>query len=448
MSTKYKVDIEKLRKKVASTYQVEENNHWSNISGQLSFRARSRAFPLTVALFIVTNNFIPNDDEDVFRVCTKEECVAPAHHRLIRKGAGKENFGEKEFEACEQYLLHRSIECPNPNPVITVSGNCRFWQQAKDVSGYGKAVFLKWEARSHLLAYAVKTKTTSWPDTIRHLCNNKPCIANDHLDIGTMSQQYQDMIANETSNQGERNPMSKLQLEDVRVIKFQLSHQTYAATAEQFEVCLHTIGSIIRGDSWAWVGKTSEEDDKTIMRPIVKSPAVPFEEWSDEYKEKCKARLKDNCTKIFNEILQSECWRSTFTVDGGGYCRIRAHEKMYYVHVLSYMLQHNRVIPTCLQVRHLCIKQPNCCNPLHLDIGTCADQANDKRLQGTEVYGENKPCSKITEEQALQIMQSEGQGNRTERAKSAGVSKGIVKSIDERETWNELRKRKFESIVI
>ena len=359
----------------------------------------------------------------------------------------KQDWGSKEFDACAQYLLLRSKECPNPNPIKTVEGNCRIWQLTLNQSGYAKAKFLAWRTSAHILSFAVKMKCVEWSGQVRHLCNNSDCIEQAHLSEGSLADQARDKIANGTSSHGSNRITTKLTEEQVRVIKFQNDSRPHSEIAAQYGVASGTIGDIRNGLSWAWVGRTEAENNKYIETKQKKYESIPFEQWTDEYKSECKARLKDNATKVEAnpKALGSECWLSTYSINQSGYAHITALHRTYYVHVLSYMLERNKVLPEGLQVRHLCIQRPNCFNPAHLLEGTAIDQAQDKRDHGTMLYGENASNAKIDEKVAQEILNTKGNGMyRSQVALKYKVTEAMVRQIQNGKTWSHL-KRKVEN---
>ena len=121
----------------------------------------------------------------------------------------------------------------------------------------------------------------------------------------------------------------------------------------------------------------------------------------------------------------------------GDYGAINWRHKDFPAHVLSWIIFNNvHEVPENMVVRHKC-KEKRCVAPDHLEIGTREQNAQDKIRDGTLLCGENHPNATITEETAIQIRESKGQGTQKERAERFSVSKVIVSNIDQGRCWNE-----------
>lgn len=93
-------------------------------------------------------------------------------------------------------------------------------------------------------------------------------------------------------------------------------------------------------------------------------------------------------------------------------------------------------IPEDLVVRHKC-DNPPCVNPSHLELGTHADNAQDRMLRGRGLVGESHPRSKLTVDQVREIRSLLTHGKtQSEIAQRFNVSVGAVSSIARRKTWS------------
>jgi hypothetical protein len=104
---------------------------------------------------------------------------------------------------------------------------------------------------------------------------------------------------------------------------------------------------------------------------------------------------------------ENECWEWTGYKDKKGYGRININSKMIGTHRFSYLI-YNKIIPDGMLILHSC-NNPSCVNPTHLRAGTNKDNAQDSLLAGTSrslhQNGEKNTSSKITENQAIKIIE-------------------------------------------
>jgi hypothetical protein len=94
-----------------------------------------------------------------------------------------------------------------------------------------------------------------------------------------------------------------------------------------------------------------------------------------------------------------------------------------------------------LLVRHKC-DNPACVNPLHLELGTAADNNADRDSRGRASVGEHRPASKLTEAAVLAmraeyIPRSKEHGSRA-LAKKYGVHQAQVSNVINRKTWKHI----------
>lgn len=137
-----------------------------------------------------------------------------------------------------------------------------------------------------------------------------------------------------------------------------------------------------------------------------------------------------------------ECWNWNGGTNSAGYGSIGLggrNAKNQTTHRLSYRLA-NGEIPDGLHVLHKCDNR-RCVNPAHLFLGTNADNVADKVAKGRarpgHVKGQDHGAAKITEEQALDILWSEG--THESIADKHRVSRDLVGKIKRGETWKHLR---------
>lgn len=145
----------------------------------------------------------------------------------------------------------------------------------------------------------------------------------------------------------------------------------------------------------------------------------------------------------------TDCWLWTLYRDKAGYGRVgKSKIRLRYnksgAHQLSYSVFVSE-ISDGLIVLHSC-RNRHCCNPKHLRLGTPADNAEDRKRDGTSVgnkgqlKGEANSYSKLTDEQVLTIRELYATGSYSHRqlGELFGVNKTTVRSIVNGLAWRHV----------
>lgn len=88
-----------------------------------------------------------------------------------------------------------------------------------------------------------------------------------------------------------------------------------------------------------------------------------------------------------NKTAPNGCWVWTGQTHGFGYGYVRGPDlKKARAHRLSYEMAKG-AIPDGFVVRHMC-DNPSCVNPAHLEVGTMADNIQDRDRRGRTAIGD------------------------------------------------------------
>lgn len=129
--------------------------------------------------------------------------------------------------------------------------------------------------------------------------------------------------------------------------------------------------------------------------------------------------------KLFDEIYANTVenhegcwlWTKSYFKQGGGYGQKKVNKVNWHVHRLIYTIVNGPVADGKI-IRHRC-GESLCCNPLHLEEGTLADNAADSKVHGTShfhninQFGVNNHIAKLNEEIVYEMRKLYATGNKT-----------------------------------
>jgi hypothetical protein len=132
------------------------------------------------------------------------------------------------------------------------------------------------------------------------------------------------------------------------------------------------------------------------------------------------------------------CWIWSGSRDTNGYGRLRVNDVPELAHRLAWKLLRHDITPG-QHVLHRC-DNPACVNPAHLFLGDQAANNADKMAKKRHKFGvsrgEDHGCSKLTEEQVLEIRKSVGSSIQV--GERFGISGRQVRDIRRRKAWAHL----------
>lgn len=157
---------------------------------------------------------------------------------------------------------------PKPRPMedrfwekVEKTKDCWLWKASKNNMGYG--MFQKASPENKKLAHRVSWEIAFGdllPDQkVLHTCDNPACVRPDHLFVGTMKDNTQDMVkkgrGRHQAHPGEGNGFAKLTWGMVRGIRKRWKESSggvvlQAQLAEEYGVCFSNINHIVSGRTW------------------------------------------------------------------------------------------------------------------------------------------------------------------------------------------------------
>lgn len=134
--------------------------------------------------------------------------------------------------------------------------------------------------------------------------------------------------------------------------------------------------------------------------------------------------------------LHDQCWEWQAS-GAAGYGYLYVGEVHYRAHVLSWELA-NGPVPEGLCVCHHCDNRA-CVNPAHLFIGTRGDNIRDATMKNRLQHGEDHYCSKLTEDEVLEIVERFDSGESPTRiADDFSISRSAIYQIMNGDAWSWL----------
>jgi len=157
-----------------------------------------------------------------------------------------------------------------------------------------------------------------------------------------------------------------------------------------------------------------------------------------------RQRQKPLRDRLYSRIIRpddpDECWQWTGHTNGG-YGKIRRggngpeRKKILTITRAIWELEIGP-IPDGLYVLHKC-DNPPCCNPKHLFLGSMADNMADRNKKGRQARGEKTGLSKLTEQQAREIIAATTERNR-DLARKYNISDSRICMIRSGKAWKHL----------
>jgi len=145
--------------------------------------------------------------------------------------------------------------------------------------------------------------------------------------------------------------------------------------------------------------------------------------------------------KHVNKLGENDCWEWLASCHPYGYGQIEigtgGYKRPYLAHRISWII-HNGEIPVGLCILHKC-DNPSCVNPVHLFLGTKADNTHDMINKGRMSRGEKHPGAKLTPTDVKEIRQLRTQGVRAILISEIyNINRDYVYEIARKETWKHI----------
>lgn len=135
---------------------------------------------------------------------------------------------------------------------VNKSSDCWEWQGSLNTYGYGQVRLNQKQKLVHRVSWEWANGTTI-PKGLwcLHRCDNRRCVRPDHLFIGTVQDNVDDMVLKGRGPKGSRNGLSKLT--DQQVIEMRQRHQSgesFSAIARDYSITPENVSFICKRLTW------------------------------------------------------------------------------------------------------------------------------------------------------------------------------------------------------
>ena len=142
---------------------------------------------------------------------------------------------------------------------------CRWWAASTNGNGYGLFYLDGKMQKAHRVAWILANGPI--PDgeghhgtCVLHRCDNRLCVNPDHLFLGTMADNMDDMAKKGRSTKGERHPKAKLT--EGQVLEIFHAEGLHREIAKNYGISRQQVGDIKLGKSWTHLTQEQGNEPK------------------------------------------------------------------------------------------------------------------------------------------------------------------------------------------
>jgi hypothetical protein len=134
---------------------------------------------------------------------------------------------------------------------------CWEWHGPLSAGGYGKIRLegTRKFSSTHRLAYIIQVGPIPKRKLVLHQCDNRRCLRESHLFVGTQKDNIRDMFAKGRANKARGRQHGMAKLTEAQVLQILKKYRTGSFTLQElgdiYGVCVMQVSRIVRGKRWA-----------------------------------------------------------------------------------------------------------------------------------------------------------------------------------------------------
>lgn len=226
--------------------QIKASKHPKYLNNGKSQKERAEMF--NVSLHIVQS--IDNNSSWEYIPDNLNNTTSNTKLKVRAKRAKERIWTDEMWNHCKQKILDNSELSNDINQATNTF--CRIWKGALKKSGYGNISAYGRTFLAHVLSCSVKNKMHRPKNLVtKHLCENKICVAEDHLEFVTLSQSRSDSA---------KNTNAKITVQNVLDIRKKYSEGfSQVQLAKDYNMSVGNMAKIVNNKMWKHVKINNSE---------------------------------------------------------------------------------------------------------------------------------------------------------------------------------------------
>lgn len=192
-------------------------------------------------------------------------------------------------------------------------GSCWIWIAGKTGHGYG-ALYINKDCKSygaHRVSWIIKNGSIPGGLFVCHKCDNPACVNPDHLFLGTLQDNVQDMISKSRKPKGEDSTSSKITWDIVNQIRkmYQTGNFKQRELGARFGLDQTQVGHIVSNEQWIDENYKREVISTAHKMSLIKAQKV---RWLNKvgFNQTQISKMFNVHKSLISLIIRNKIWRA------------------------------------------------------------------------------------------------------------------------------------------